>query len=129
MRLLTTNPTKSECSDTGMAMILILLLIGFFTDNSIYFKLAIPVLLLNMIYSKIFYFVAIVWLSGSQLIGTAVSKVLLSLIYITVVLPVALVRQIMGRDTLLLKAWRKNKSSIMIKRNHIYTPEDIKNPY
>ena len=44
MQLFSTKISKTQCNDTGMAMTLILLLVGFFTENSFYYKSAIPVL-------------------------------------------------------------------------------------
>ena len=68
--------SKKQSSDTGMAVVLILLLIGFFTNSDIYFKIAIPVLIINMIFPYFYYLFAFVWLGFSTLLGTLVSKVI-----------------------------------------------------
>ncbi len=125
-------PTKlstKQCEDTGMAMTLILLLLGFFYEYTLFYKLAIPVLLLNMTYSRIFYPAAIIWLGGSKLIGTVVSKVLLTFIYLVLVVPVAVLRRAMGRDSLRLKTWKKDTRSVLVNRNHLYTSKDIIKPF
>ncbi|GJM29235.1 MAG: hypothetical protein DHS20C17_18700 [Cyclobacteriaceae bacterium] len=123
------NITNDQCKDTGMAMVLILLIIGFFTNNILYYQLAIPVLLLDMISPRLFYPIAIVWLGLSNLLGFIMSKIILTLIFVVFVVPVALVRRILGKDPLQLKNWKKTTKSVMMKRDHLYVPEDIKKPY
>ena len=58
--------SKKQASDTGMAIVLILLLIGMFTQNDFYYKLAIPVLIMNMTFPMFYYPFAIVWLGFSD---------------------------------------------------------------
>ena len=129
MKFFQTKLSKTQCSDTGMAMTLILLLIGFFTDNTLFYIASIPVLLLNMIYPRAFYPLAVVWLGGSNLIGAGVSKILLTIIYLLIVLPVAIIRKVTGHDTLKIKAWKKGSDTAMSIRNHLYTKEDLVKPF
>ena len=121
--------SKKQASDSGMAIVLILMLISLFSGNPMYFKIAIPVLVMNMIYPMFYYYFAIVWLGLSHLIGTVVSKLLLSIIYFAIVFPMAMVRKLMGKDTLRLKQFKKSKSSVMNVRNHQFTAEDMKHPF
>lgn len=121
--------SKKQSSDSGMAIVLILLLIAFFSGNPLYFKIAIPVLIINMIYPMFYYYFAIAWLGLSHIIGTFVSKIILSLVYFIIVLPMAMVRKLIGKDTLQLKQFKKSNSSVMHKRNHLFTSDDLKHPF
>lgn len=121
--------TKKQASDSGMAVVLILLLIGVFTHRDIYYKIAILALILNMAFPMFFYYFAIFWFGLSQMIGTVVSKIILSLVFFIVVLPVGLFRRMLGKDTLQLKQFKKSKESVMIKRNHHFSTKDIVNPF
>ncbi|MEJ2596612.1 MAG: SxtJ family membrane protein [bacterium] len=121
--------TKKQASDSGMAIVLILLLIGLFTGNTLFYKIAIPVLVLNMIYPMAFYYFGIFWIGLSTIIGTLVSKILLSIVYLVIVVPMALIRQWMGKDPMHLKQFKKSRSSIMKVRKHRLTSEDIIYPY
>lgn len=118
-----------QSKDTGLALILILLLIGYFTGNVLFYKLAIPVLLIVMIVPSWFYPLAILWFGFSTLLGTIMSQIILSLVYILIVMPVALVRRMAGIDTLKLKQFRKSNATVMQVRNHIYKRSDIEKPY
>lgn len=121
--------TKKQASDSGMAIVLILLLIGFFTSNDIYYKISIPVLVIDMTFPMFFYYFAILWFGLSHLIGTIVSKVILSVVFIIVVLPVGLVRKMMGKDSLKIRQFKKSSDSVMIKRNYQFKSKDIIHPY
>ena len=121
--------SKKQASDSGMAIVLILLLIGLFTGNDLYYKISIPVLVMNMIYPMFYYYFAILWLGFSQLLGTVVSKIILSVVFFVIVFPVALIRRMMGKDSLQLKQFKKSGSSVMKTRNHQFCPDDIVHPY
>ncbi|HNU87992.1 MAG TPA: SxtJ family membrane protein [Ferruginibacter sp.] len=123
--------SKKQASDTGMAMTLILLLVGYFTQQVIYYKLAIPVLVLTMAAPMFFSitFIASIWLGLTTLLGEVVSKVLLSVIYFVILFPVSIIRQLMGKDTLDLKTFKKSNKSVMVTRDHLFVSKDIEHPY
>ncbi|MFS4491339.1 SxtJ family membrane protein [Maribacter sp. 2308TA10-17] len=121
--------SEKQASDTGMAAVLILLLIGFFTKNVLFYKIAIPVLIINMTYPMIYYPLAVVWLGLTQLLGTFISKILLSIVYILLVIPVGIFRRLLGKDSLQLNEFKKGTNSAMKTRNYSFSSEDIEKPY
>jgi hypothetical protein len=121
--------SKKQASDSGMAILLILMLIGLFTGNDLYYKISIPVLVMNMVYPMFFYFFAIIWLGFSQILGTFMSKIILSVVFFVILMPVGLFRRIIGKDSLKLKQFKKGKDGVMLQRNHRFTSNDIVNPY
>ncbi len=121
--------SKKEASDTGMAMTLILLLLGYFTKNVIYYKIAIPALVMNMAFPMFYYPFAMVWLGLTNLLGIVVSRILLSVVYLFFLMPVGMIRRVMGKDSLNLKGFKKGKESVMINRDIEFTANDIKNPF
>ena len=121
--------SKKQSSDTGMAVILILLLIGFFTKSDIYFIIAIPFLIINMIFPLFYYYFAFIWLGFSTILGTIVSKIILSIVYIILVFPLGFFRRLFGKDLLHLKEFKKSKDSVMKIRNYTFTSKDIEKPF
>lgn len=121
--------SKKQAIDTGMAMVLILLLLGFLSKNDLYFKIAIPVLIINMSFPMFFYPLAIAWLGFSQLLGTIVSKIILTIVYIAMVIPLGLFRRLIGKDTLQLSDFKKDTSSVLKTRNLVFTAKDIEKPF
>jgi len=121
--------TKEQSKDSGMAIVLILLLIGFFTNIDLFYKIAIPVLLMNMIFPMFYYPFAILWFGLSNLLGTIVSKILLSVIFFLLVFPIAIMRRLFGKDTLLLTKFKKSTESVMKTRNQTYIATDLEKPF
>ncbi len=121
--------STDQAKDTGMAMVLICLLIAFFGQKQQLFVIAILLLLVNMIWPKIYKPVAKIWLGLSHLLGTIVSKVILSIIFFGLVMPVGLARRISRKDSLQVKEWKKGRESVFKAREHEFTSEDISHPY
>ena len=121
--------SKKEASDTGMAMTLLCLLLGYFTKNNTFYLAAIPVLVINMAFPMFYYPVAIIWLGLTNLLGIVVSRILLSVVYILFLMPVGVIRRMMGKDSLNLKGFKKDKDSVMVIRDIEFTVNDIKNPF
>jgi hypothetical protein len=124
-----TRITKNQAKDTGMAMVLLCLILGFLTDAGWLFTLAIPVLVLTMIVPRVYYPVAVVWLGISHLVGTVVLRVLLTVVFFAVVFPVGFIRRMLKKDSLQLREFGRGKGSVMKVRDHLYVPADIDKPY
>ena len=121
--------TPDQAKDSGMAAALICLLIAFFTEEVLFYGLATLVLLINMIRPRLFVPWARFWLTLSQGIGSVMSGIILSLIFIIMVVPAGLFRKIIGKDPMQLKKWKQNHASVFRVRNHEFTSEDLRNPY
>jgi hypothetical protein len=123
------NISLSQAKDTGMAMVLICLLIGVLADKAQFFVIAIPVLVMNMIFPGFYRPIAKVWLGLSTILGTIMSKILLSLMFFLIVTPIGVVRKLLGADSLNLKIWNKENSTVFKIRDHTYASDEIEKPY
>ncbi|MBN1611284.1 MAG: hypothetical protein JW940_31920 [Polyangiaceae bacterium] len=112
-----------------MALVLGLLLLGYFLGNSVLTKAAIPVLVVTMTAPRLFYYVAVVWLGATRLLGAMVSRAVLTLIFVGVVTPLGLFMRTLGRDPLRLARWKRGTESVLVMRNHVFEAKDIENPY
>lgn len=121
--------SKEQLVGSGMAFVLILLFVGLQFEKNIYIKIAFVCLLLNMIFPKVFYPFGVLWFSLSNLLGLVMPKVLLSIIFFSVVLPMSLLRKLIRKDSLKLNMWKKGKGSVMKERNYTYTSLDLEKPY
>jgi hypothetical protein len=124
-----TRITKEQAKDTGMAMVLLCLLLGYFTDAEWFFVLAIPLLVVTMVVPSVYRPVAVVWLGLSHLLGTVVSRILLTLVFFVIVMPVGFLRRLLRRDSLQLAKFRRGSESVMRVREHLYVASDIDRPY
>lgn len=127
--IFSTSITKEQAKDSGMAVVLILLVIGLFAGKDVYFLLAAGALLMDMIFPMFYYPFAIFWFGLSNILGAVVSRVLLTLVYLAVVLPVAWLRRLSGKDTLLLKGFKRSNVSVMRQRNHVFEASDLEKPF
>ena len=127
--ILPDNITPEQCKDTGMAMVLLLLIAGLFTHNLTIFKIALPVLIVNMVIPRLFYPLAVLWIGISHILGTIMSKILLTLVFIILVIPVGYIRRKAGKDPLQLNKFKNGTGSVMQLRNQIFKAEDIAKPY
>ena len=118
-----------QCKDTGLAMILIVLVIGLVTGSKYAMFGAVLITLTDMVYPRVFYPVAIIWFGLSVLIGTVVSKVLLSILFFILVTPVGLTRKLLGSDPMKVRQWKKGGDSVFQERNIVYSVNDIEKPY
>ncbi len=123
------NPGKDQCKDAGLALILILLLVVKIGGHDELLPFIILATLLLMIWPKLFKPFAMLWFGLSELLGTVMSKVILTIVFFVVVSPIALLRKIAGKDTLKLKQWRREKGSVFRTRDEVVTPEDLQNMF
>jgi len=129
VRFFRTPVTRAQCQDTGMAMVLILLLLALFFEHEHYLYGAVGLHVLNMAVPRAYRPVAVLWLGLAHLLGTVVSRVILTVVFFIVVTPIGLARRLLGVDSLKLREFKKDDGSVMHKRNHRFTPEDIQRPY
>ena len=129
MPLMAKNISRQQAKDTGLAMVLILLLFVYLGKHTVFVLPAIIILVLTMTWPAAFTMLAKLWFGMSHTLGGIVSKILLSIIFFTIATPVGIIRKMLGADTMRLKNWKKNKSSVFVTRNTTYTSEDLNNPY
>lgn len=144
------SSTKEQARDTGLALILICLLIAYlgfsepeskvlitikefltsYLGNlSCFVSVAIVFLLLTMIWPDIFRPAAWFWFGLSHFMGTIVSSILLSVLFFLLVTPVGFIRRLAGADSLQLRSWKKNSDSVFKVRDHKFLAADIEKPF
>lgn len=121
--------TKDQCRDTGMAMVLLLLIVFVSRKRVGYLYVAIGLQVLNMIVPQIFRPVAVLWLGLSHVLGIVSSKILLSIVFFGVVTPIGLLRRLCGKDSLKLQKFKTSEDSVLVVRNHKYSATDLERPY
>jgi hypothetical protein len=121
--------TKDQSRDTGMAMVLIFLIAAASRKREGYLFLAMALHVVNMTVPQVYKPFAIFWLGLSDLLGSVVSRILLSIVFFAVVTPIGIFRRLIGRDSLKLRAFKASKKSVMLERNHTFVGQDIETPY
>ena len=124
------NPvTKKQAADSGMALVLIALICFAVLRHDAWLWAAVAILVVDMIFPVIFKPFAFIWFGFSRILGTFMSKIMLALVFFLVVFPMGMIRRILGKDTLRLHQFRREKTTVFAERNHEYTAADLDKPY
>jgi len=118
-----------ECGDTGMAMVLVCLLVGIHLGSRQWLFAAVALLLINMIFASVYKPVAKCWLGLSHLMGTVASTIILSVVFFLIVTPLSLLRRGLKHDPMRLKAWKNGRTSVFVTRDHTYTAQELEQPF
>lgn len=121
--------SKKQVSDSGLALLLILLLAGWFLQNWLYLKLAIFVLLLIMTIPAVFRPYAFLWLGFSNVLGAVMSKLILSVVFFALVVPIGALRRLIGKDAMRLSDFKKSAGSVFKIREREFTSADLERPF
>ena len=126
---LRTSFSKKEHTDSGLALLLLTLLVGQLSNQHHILLVAIAVVLILLIAPLLIFPFTFFWLNISVLLGKIMSKVILTMVFFVLVWPVSMIRKAMGKDTLRLKKFKKDTNSVFTDRNHTYTQTDLTTPY
>jgi len=122
--------TKDKARDAGLAVVLILLLIMHFKPSTGLLPVAIAALVLTMVWPQCFKWFAYVWFGLAHVLGTVMSKLLLSVVFFVVVTPVGVVRRMMGKDAMKMGMWKgPGDVSAFSVENRKCSYRDIERPF
>jgi hypothetical protein len=123
------SSTKEQAKDTGMAMVLICLLLGSWGKFPKFLPVSVALLLITMIWPNAFRPLATLWFGLSHVLSNVVSRVILTIIFFLLVTPIGLIRRALGADALQLKKWKQNRDSVFVVREGALGAKDLENPY
>lgn len=121
--------TIDQAKDTALLICLILLLCGAYYRNLNWLTPTIVILLLVLVWPVLFRPLAGCWFGLSRHLGNFTSKIILGVIFLTIVTPVGLIRRLAGADAMRLRQWHADSGTAFLDRNHKYTGADLEKPY
>jgi hypothetical protein len=121
--------TSEKCKDSGLALVLICLICYQIWKLPALILLAIIFLIAAMTWPPVFKPFARLWFTLSIALGTVVSKIILTALYVLLVLPTGLLRRALGKDAMQVKGWKKGDQSVFRVREHRFTGDDLQHPY
>ena len=121
--------TSDQAKDTGLAMVLILLLCRLYWDERLFLLAAIGCLVVTMTWPAFFNPLARVWFGLSHVMGTVVSRILLTLVFYGVATPIGLLRRLAGSDPMRIHQWRAGDQTVFVKKAHRFEATDLEKPY
>jgi len=112
-----------------MALVLICLIVFLVTRQVRFVTFAALLLLLDMMVPALFKLPAKLWFGLSLVLGTVMSKVLLSAIFFLVLTPMGLLRRLLGKDPMRMRQFKKGDGSVFRVRDHAFVAADIEQPF
>ena len=123
------SASRDQARDTGMALTLVALIVFFVTREIRYVTMATAILLLDMIWPSFFKPLAKVWFGLSHVLGTVMSKVILTLTFFVVLTPMGLLRSLLGKDPMRVRQFKQGTDSVFRVRDHTFTAVDVEQPF
>jgi len=123
------NITRQQCVEFGQVATLAMLVTALYRHDFRLVTAALLLLVITLLLPRLFYPLAVIWFGLAKLLGEINIRVLLTLVFVLVVVPVGLVRKWRGKDTLQLRRFKKGTASVMDIRNHVYTKEELRHTF
>lgn len=124
-----TNITRQQCMEFGQVATLAALVAALYFHDFRLVSVALVLLVITLLLPRLFYPLAVIWFGLAKILGEINIRILLTLVFVLVVLPVGLVRKWRGKDTLQLRRFKKGSASVMDIRNHAYTKDDLRHTF
>lgn len=115
---------KEKSLETLLVLVGALIVVYWIYPKKIYLLIAMAFILIGIVSPFLSEKISWVWMKFAELLGGVMSKILLSLIYYVILVPIALVYRLTQKNHLFLK---RKEGSYYIDRNKKYDPKDIEN--
>ena len=109
MPSITENISISQSRDSGLALVLISLILAWVTSTQFFLPLGIGLLVVTMTAPGLLRPFAKFWFGLSHALGTVVSRILLTVLFYAMVTPVGIIRRLLGKDALQLNSWKESR--------------------
>jgi len=107
-----------------LALALLVASVWFAIERLIY--ASIVLLVLPFISKKLTTIIGKAWFTFSDFLGKIMSYIIMFLIFYLCLVPISFLQRLFGKNQILKKA---ENNTHFIKRNHLFTKKDIKNPW
>lgn len=123
------HKTRGNDQDTGLAMVLLSLMVSWLAAWPNLVPLAILLLLLSILCPQVFLPVSRPWFWFAELLGEISSRCVLTVLFFLVVTPVGLLRRLGKADPMQGRKWKVGTDSVFRVREHCWRASDLEKPY
>jgi hypothetical protein len=121
--------SEKQIRDTGLVFTLALMVIAYWSHNSVWLIAGMALLLITMLVPVILKPVAIVWFAFAGILSKVTSTLLLGIVFVVLVTPVGFLRRMTGADPLMRRQWKNGAPSVFRIREHVWARQDLDKPY
>lgn len=119
-----TNTEKKKQRKTLWILTAFLLVVYWFHPYSALVYFSISLVIISLLSPSLTKFIHNGWMLFSRIVGRIMNPFLLFWVYFLVLVPLALVQRLSGKNPI---SNRKKRSTFYHKRNHLFTANDLKN--
>jgi hypothetical protein len=123
------RPTQAYTKDTGLVIVLILLLTAYWKGDLFFILLSIVTLVVAMTIPVVLKPAAVIWYYFSTALGNITNRIIFTIIFGVVLTPVGMIRRSLGYDPMKRKTWKNGSNSVFTERDHVFIPDDLNRPY
>jgi hypothetical protein len=123
------NLNTAQIFGSGLALILLSLLLYIFLENRIFLNISLGLTIFLMIWPTPFKYFGYLWFAFGEALGYIVSRIILSVVYIVLVIPVGLMKRAKIRRNMQLNVFKRDTSSVFKPRNYHFSDKDFDKPF
>lgn len=116
--------TKDKTTEAILVIVVGLVILFLLYNNHYFLYSAIGFGIIGVTIKPLAQIIAKAWFRLGELLGFVVSKLVLSVVFYLLLIPIAFLHNLFNKDSLKIK---HSKNSMWFDRNHTYTSEDLKN--
>lgn len=117
--------SKKQCVEFALISILLTLIPGVYRNDIYLAKVATILTLTTILLPIAFYPFALLWFNLARAMSLIGPIIVLSIVFFLIVTPMGLLRKLIGRDSLRRKEFKRNRESVMVERNYLYSAKDF----
>lgn len=110
-----------------LVMVIGFLLLSYWLDQVVLSYVAAAIGILSVISQVLHRLILKLWFGLAKIFGFINSRILLTVVYVLVLLPLSLLSRLFGSNSVQLK--KKASGSYFVTRNHKYIKADLENPW
>jgi hypothetical protein len=129
MKQIFKKTTRKQSVEFGQVAVLVCIVFALYLKDNHFTLAAFWTTLLTILLPGIFYPFAVIWFGLSNILSRISSFLILNILFFILVVPVGVVRKLLGKDSLRLKQFKKSRQSVMTERNHLYEAGDLVNTF
>lgn len=115
---------KARSLETLLVLVGAFIVLYYIFPKKIYLLVALIFILIGIVSPYLSSKISWVWLKFAELLGGVMSKIILSVVYFIILVPMALIQRLTHKNPLFLK---RKQGTYYINRNKQYSPKDIEN--
>lgn len=119
------NISKQQTREFGMLTVLVTSFLLLYLKQNNLTAVVFSLTLMTLLFPVVFYPFAVCWFGLSRIMGVISTWILLVAVFLIIVIPISLVRKMIGSDALKIKQFKKSRRSVMTDRNHVFMDSDL----